>query len=152
MREIKREIKRWKLNALIERFGNANIKDNLARICLESSSKIPKFLLPTINENLAKGGSTEYAALVIAAWCYYSDKHASKDGVALEVVDEMKSELHAAAAGTRKDKLSFLRLEAVFGNLSENQAFTDEYVRMIDSLYENPNIARLMQVLLFGWE
>ena len=138
--------------SLIERFGNANIKDNLARICLESSSKIPKFLLPTINENLAKGGSTEYAALVIAAWCYYSDKHASKDGVALEVVDEMKSELHAAAAGTRKDKLSFLRLEAVFGNLSENQAFTDEYVRMIDSLYENPNIARLMQVLLFGWE
>ncbi|GHC62754.1 mannitol dehydrogenase family protein [Roseibacillus persicicus] len=138
--------------SLIERFGNSNIKDNLARICLESSSKLPKFLIPTINENLAKGGSTEYAALVIAAWCYYSDKHTSKDGVKLEVVDEMKDELHAAAVATRKDKLSFLRVEAVFGDLSENQVFTDDYVRMIDALYENPNIARLMQALLFGWE
>lgn len=138
--------------SLIERFGNTHIKDNLARICLESSSKLPVFLIPTINENLAKGGSTEYGALVIGAWCFYSDKHTSKDGVPLEVVDEMKAELHAAAAGTRKDKLSFLRVRAVFGNLSENQAFTDEYVRTIDALYENPNIARLMQALLFGWE
>lgn len=138
--------------SLIERFGNSNIEDNLARICLESSSKLPVFLIPTINENLTKGGSTEYAALVIAAWCYYSDKHASKDGVPLEVVDEMKIELHAAAKATRTDKLSFLRVEAVFGKLSTNQAFTDDYVCMVDALYENPSIARLMQALLFGWE
>ena len=42
-------------DSLIERFGNPNIKDSLARICLESSAKLPKFLIATINENLAAG-------------------------------------------------------------------------------------------------
>ncbi|MBP1665501.1 MAG: mannitol dehydrogenase family protein, partial [Bacteroidetes bacterium] len=35
-------------DTLIERFGNQNIKDQVSRICLQSSAKIPKFLLPTI--------------------------------------------------------------------------------------------------------
>jgi mannitol 2-dehydrogenase len=35
---------------LIERFGNPNVKDKLARICLESSSKLPSFLIPTITK------------------------------------------------------------------------------------------------------
>gem|GEM_PF-2862848 len=61
-------------DSLLERFGHPNIKDNLARICLGSSSKLPKFLIPTITKNLKRGGSIESATLVIAAWCYYSDK------------------------------------------------------------------------------
>lgn len=139
-------------SSLIERFGNPNIKDNLARICLESSSKLPKFLIPTILDNLEQGGSTEYAALVIAAWCYYSDKGVDRHGNKLEIVDEMKAELHNAAAGTSQDKLSFLKLTPVFGNLAKNQVFTQEYASMVDELYENPDISKLMQALLFGRE
>ncbi|MDF1755183.1 MAG: mannitol dehydrogenase family protein [Verrucomicrobiales bacterium] len=137
-------------DSLIERFGNPNIKDNLARICLESSSKLPKFLIPTINENLERGGSIEYAALVIAAWCYYSDKGVSKDGEQLEIVDDMKDELHKAAAGTTSNKLSFLKLKPVFGNLAQNKTFAEEYSSMIAALYENPDISKLMQAKLFG--
>jgi hypothetical protein len=33
---------------LIERFGNPAIRDTLARLCAETSDRIPKFLLPTI--------------------------------------------------------------------------------------------------------
>jgi mannitol 2-dehydrogenase len=36
-------------DSLIQRFGNPYIKDQLSRICLESSAKIPKFLLPLKN-------------------------------------------------------------------------------------------------------
>ena len=43
-------------DSLIQRFGNPYIKDNLSRICQESSFKIPKFVLPSIRENLEKGG------------------------------------------------------------------------------------------------
>jgi len=139
-------------DSLLERFGNPNIKDNLARICLESSSKLPTFLIPTITENLARGGSTEYATLVIAAWCYYSDKGVDCHGKKLEIVDGMKEELHNAAADTANDKLSFLRVETVFGNLAHEKAFTEVYTRMLDSLYENPDIAKQMQALLFGRE
>ncbi len=139
-------------DSLIARFGNPNIKDNLARICLESSAKMPKFILPTITENLARGGSTEYAALVLAAWCYYSDKGLSKNGKKLDIVDAMKEALHKAAAETPRDKLAFLKLESVFGNLAQEKAFTEKYIPMVEALYENPDIAQQMQALLFGRE
>ncbi|MCH6256514.1 mannitol dehydrogenase family protein [Puniceicoccaceae bacterium K14] len=137
-------------DSLIERFGNPNIKDNLVRICLESSAKLPKFLIPTIKENLEKGGSIGYATLVIAAWCYYSDKATNRLGKKLEIVDDMKEELHLAAAGTSTDALSFLKLKPIFGDLIDNKVFTDEYTRMTTELYETPDVAHQMQTVLFG--
>ena len=68
-------------NSLMERFANPNIKDSISRICSESSAKLPKFLIPTIQENLIDEGSIEFATLVIAAWCYYSDKEMDKNGI-----------------------------------------------------------------------
>ena len=40
---------------LIERFSNAAVRDTVARLCAESSDRIPKWLLPVIRENLAAG-------------------------------------------------------------------------------------------------
>ncbi|MGJ8652976.1 MAG: mannitol dehydrogenase family protein [Opitutaceae bacterium] len=135
-------------DSLIERFGNSNIKDSLARICLESSAKLPKFLIATIRENLQSGGRIELATLVIAAWCYYSDKGVNKDGQPLEIVDEMKAELHEAASGTENDSLSFLKLKPIFGDLLQNERFADTYSRMVGELYENPDVAQQMKALL----
>ncbi|MFB1034397.1 MAG: mannitol dehydrogenase family protein, partial [Sinobacterium sp.] len=58
-------------DTLIERFANPNIKDSLARICSESSAKLPKFLIATIEENLTANRDCSLAALVIATWCLY---------------------------------------------------------------------------------
>ncbi|GAC20099.1 mannitol 2-dehydrogenase [Paraglaciecola arctica BSs20135] len=65
-------------DTLIERFSNPNIKDSMARICSESSAKLPKFLITTIHENLAADRDCSLAALVIATWCLYSDKQIMK--------------------------------------------------------------------------
>ncbi len=135
-------------DSLLERFGNPNIKDNLARICLESSAKIPKFLIPTISENLARGGSVRYAALVIAAWCFYSDKGLTRHGQVLEIVDARKGELHQAAVSTRNDKLAFLKIESIFGDLIRSEEFTGLYSGMIDAIYENPDISLQMRKIL----
>ena len=133
---------------LIERFGNPNIKDNLSRICLESSAKLPVFLVPTISENLAQGGSIQFATLVVAAWCLYSDKGADRHGARLDIADAMKDELHQAANGTSDDTLSFLKLEPIFGGLIHEERFTALYSEMIEALYENPDIALIMHKLL----
>lgn len=81
-------LKKYK-DTLEERFANPNIKDSVARICSESSAKLPKFLIPTIWENLEKSGSIKYGTLVLAAWCYYSDKQVDKNGEPLEIIDAM---------------------------------------------------------------
>jgi mannitol 2-dehydrogenase len=132
-------------DSLIERFGNPNVKDGLARICSESSAKLPKFLIETIQENLAQGGSIDYAALVIAAWCYYSDTHANRFGKPLEVIDEQKEELQKAARKTTEDPLAFLRLEELFGDLAKQERFGNRYVDLVQRLYVNPEISLLMR-------
>lgn len=135
-------------DSLIKRFGNPNIKDNLARICLESSAKLPKFLISTIHENLASGGSIKYSTLVIAAWCLYSDRGTNRHGVKLNIVDEMKDGLHQAAKGTKDNSLSFLKLETIFGGLINNKRFTTLYSEMIDALYKENDITKEMEKIL----
>jgi mannitol 2-dehydrogenase len=133
---------------LIERFGNPNVKDKLSRICLKSSAKLPTFLIPTITENLDRGGRIECAVLVIAAWCLYSDKGVNRHGGKLDIVDEKKEALHEAAKLTGKDKLAFLKLTSVFGNLIQNERFTKLYSEMIDAVYKDPDISLQMQRIL----
>lgn len=139
-------------DTLIERFGNPNIKDALARICLESSSKLPVFLIPTIRENLARGGSIRGAALVIAAWCLYCDRRVDRHGKPLEIVDAMAAKLHNAAAGTREDPLSFLKLRSVFADLAEDASFAGVYAEAVGGLYANPDVSVLMRGILEGRE
>ena len=122
-------------DTLIERFANPNIKDSLSRICSESAAKLPKFLIATINENLAQGRDVSLATLVIAAWCFYSDKGEDEQGNTLEVIDAMQSELHEAAAKTTTDNLAFLSLTSLFGDLNTQSAFTSHYKNNVDALY-----------------
>lgn len=126
---------------LVERFSNPNIKDKVSRICGESSAKLPKFLLPTIQENLVQGGEIKIATLLIASWCYYSDKQVDQNGQSLEIIDTMSATLHKAAAKTAEDPLNFLKVSAVFGDLIENQTFTNSYIQSVRLLYENPIIS-----------
>ena len=39
-----------------ERFANPEVRDQVARVCLDGSSKFPKFLIPTIESQLDEGG------------------------------------------------------------------------------------------------
>lgn len=129
---------------LEERFANPNIKDAVSRICSESSAKLPKFLIPTIRENLETGGSIKYGTFILAAWCYYSDKGIDSNDSPIEIIDERKAELHQYAKRYEQDKLSFLKLGDIFGNLIDNERFIVEYTKMLDAIYQEPNIRKLM--------
>lgn len=123
------------------RFANPNIKDSVSRICSESSAKLPKFLFPTITENLSRGGNIGIATLLIASWCYYSDQQTARTGQSLEIIDAMKQQLHQAARQSSEDVLSFLRIREVFGNLIDNQTFTNVYLASVHRLYKEPDIS-----------
>ena len=135
-------------NSLQERFANPNIKDSVSRICSESSAKLPKFLIPTLQENLSGKGSIKLATLVIAAWCYYSDKGLDKNGQPLEIIDAMGVQLQQAAQKTQTDPLAFIRQESLFGDLIKNKQFTDLYVDLVQKIYADNDIKKLMQSLL----
>jgi mannitol 2-dehydrogenase len=121
-------------SSLVERFGNSYIKDEVSRICLQSSSKIPKFLLPTIREQLAAGGPVEISAFVVAAWCRYSEG-TDESGNRYILMDDMSEVLQERALNSRKDPLAFLKIESIFGSLANSGKFTESYINALHSIY-----------------
>lgn len=54
--------------ALLERFGNPRMKDQLARIAADGSVKIPIRIVPALNAERAAGGEPIGAERAVAAW------------------------------------------------------------------------------------
>ncbi len=119
---------------LLERFANAEVRDTLARICAETSDRIPKFLLPVLREQLTAGGPVALGALVVAAWARYAEG-VDEQGRPIEVVDFLRERLTAAAARQRAEPTAFLQVREVFGDLVEDTRFVDAYTRALASLH-----------------
>jgi mannitol 2-dehydrogenase len=120
---------------LVERFANPGVRDTLARLCAESSDRIPKWLVPVINRNLETGGDIDRSALVVAAWARYAEG-VDEQGEPIEVVDRIKDRVMAAAARQKDDPLAFLRDRDLFGTLVDDARFTSVFTDALESLHE----------------
>lgn len=121
---------------LIARFGNSAVKDTVARLCAESSDRIPKWLLPVVRENLETGNApVTLSAAIVASWARYAEG-IDEQGDPIKIVDRMAQRLNETAQKNREDILAFLRDREVFGDLVDNETFTKEYVRILRSLHE----------------
>ena len=133
--------------SLVRRFANPYLKDRLSRICGDSSAKIPRFLLPTITEQLEMGGPVMIGTLIIAAWCRYSEL-AGTPGYTFEINDGMRDTLRQRATDSASgDPLAFIRIDAIFGDLAHSGRFTETYIPMINSLRDNGIEYAIRQVL-----
>ena len=119
---------------LIERFSNAQVKDTVARLCAESSDRIPKWLLPVIRHNLETGGEILRSTAVVASWARYAEG-VDEQGRPIEVVDQLRDVLMAAARRQRDDPLAFIRNRDVFGGLIDNERFVSTYRSVLSSLH-----------------
>lgn len=120
---------------LIERFANPEIKDTLARLCAESSDRIPKWLVPVIREQLASGSEIHRSAAVVASWARYAEG-VDEQGEPIAVVDRHKHELVALAAENRTRPTAFIDNRELFGDLIENDRFREAYLTVLQSLHE----------------
>jgi len=120
---------------LVERFANPEIKDTLARLCAESSDRIPKWLVPVIKHQLAHDGEIDRAALVVAAWARYAEG-IDEDGEPIEVVDRRKEQLMERAARQHTEPLAFLEDRDLFDDLVDQPRFTEGYLEALELLHE----------------
>ncbi|MEY4559200.1 MAG: hypothetical protein RLZ82_215 [Actinomycetota bacterium] len=121
---------------LIERFSNPEVKDTLARLCAESSDRIPKWLVPVIHERLAQGGAVTLSAAIVASWARYAEA-IDEEGEPINVVDPLKEELIPIAKSQRLRPLAFIENRQLFGNLVDDENFTRPYLDALNSLFEN---------------
>lgn len=64
---------------IVERFGNSHIADSIERIAMDSVSKFPQFILPTVRFNLERNHMPKYAIELIAHWyCFLERFHNGK--------------------------------------------------------------------------
>jgi mannitol 2-dehydrogenase len=120
---------------LIERFGNPAIRDTLARLCVDSSERMPKFVLPVLNYELGEGGPIERATAIVASWARWAEA-VDERGQPIEISDPLASELTAAARQQRDRPLAFIENREVFGGLVDNERFVAEYRRTLTTLID----------------
>jgi mannitol 2-dehydrogenase len=120
---------------LIERFSNPQIRDTIARLCAESSDRIPKWLLPVVREQLKAGGDIRRSAAVVASWARYAEG-VDEAGQPIEVVDRMRDTLMELARRQRSDPDAFISNREVFGDLIDKRPFASAYRSALASLHE----------------
>jgi mannitol 2-dehydrogenase len=119
---------------LIERFSNPGVRDTVARLCAESSDRIPKWLVPVIREQLHSGGEVMLSAAIVASWARYAEG-VDEQGQPIEVVDRLADRVMAAAALYRSDPHAFLRDEELFGDLVQKERFVAAYDHVMGLLH-----------------
>jgi mannitol 2-dehydrogenase len=120
---------------LVERFSNPQVRDTVARLCAESSDRIPKWLLPVVRHQLATGGELRRSAAVVASWARYAEG-VDEQGEPIEVVDRLKDTLVPVARRQREDPDAFLAQRELFGDLVEQPRFVERYRWALGSLHE----------------
>lgn len=126
---------------LMKRFSNSQIQDQLPRVCLNASGKIPQFIMPSIAEAIMESQKhqCEYPfrrlCFVAASWFLYIkgvDDHGNK----FKVIDPMLDELLAAAEdGDGPDGL--LKIKSLFGDdLRGYDRFTNEMRQAMKDISE----------------
>jgi len=120
--------------SLVERFSNPEVRDTMARLCQESSDRIPKWLVPVIKDNLAHGRPVRLSAAIVASWARYAEG-VTEQGEAIQVVDRMADSLVATAKSQLDDPTAFIRDRELFGDLADHPRFVEAYVEALDSLH-----------------
>ena len=121
---------------LIERFANPEVKDTLARLCAETSDRIPKFLIPVAHAQLKTDGELRRTAAVVASWARYAEG-VDEQGETIDVVDPLKDELMERASRQREEPTAFLDNRELFGGLVDQPRFRDAYLAALKSLHDN---------------
>jgi mannitol 2-dehydrogenase len=118
-----------------ERFANPEVRDQVARVCLDGTSKFPKFLVPTIESQLDKGGQVRLSALALAGWCQYL---LGKDDQGRDITlspDPRLDEAIAFARASLAEPAAFLEFADVFGRrLPADPVFRGDFVEALVSI------------------
>jgi mannitol 2-dehydrogenase len=129
---------------VIERFSNPQVRDTIARLCAQSSDRIPKWLLPVVRQQLAAGGEIRLSAAVVASWARYAEG-VDEQGEPIEVVDRLRDTLTELARCADPD--AFIANRDVFGNLADEPRFAGAYRSALASLRQRGARATLKSLV-----
>jgi mannitol 2-dehydrogenase len=111
--------------SLLERFQNPKIRDTLPRLAFAGSDRMPKFVLPSISEALARGAPHRCLTLATAGWLRYL-RGVDEQGQEITLQDDRADELRRLARAGVSDPRPLLSVERVFGDLGRHETWVAE--------------------------
>ncbi|TML68670.1 MAG: mannitol dehydrogenase family protein [Actinobacteria bacterium] len=109
---------------VLERFENRGVRDQIARLCIDGTSKFPSFLIPTVERQIEVGGPVECAALALAGWARYL----ATVPAAERAPDPHGGRAAELASRSLADPAAFLDLDQVFTEpLRRSERFRDAF-------------------------
>ena len=134
---------------LIDRFANPSIKDQLSRIAVDGSARIPKFILPSIAEQLDRGGPIRILSFIVASWFRYL-AGTDDGGRELTIVDPLANPLGELSRRGKADPRLLLAVRELFGQqLAGAPVFREEVSRALRGFYEKGARATLAEYVEF---
>ncbi len=132
-----------------ERFSNPEVADTEQRLCLDGSNRQPKFIVPSLRDALAAGGSIEGLALESALWCRYC--HGTTDsGSVTPPNDPNWARLTALSAAARDKPELWLAMTEVYGETGRDPRLREAFSRHLTSLWRDGTAATLTAYLSRG--
>jgi mannitol 2-dehydrogenase len=129
---------------VLDRFANTGVRDQIARLCIDGTSKFPVFLVPTIERQLELDGPVDCAALALAGWARYL----ATVPTAERAYDPHADRAAELAVRSLDDPRAFLDFDAVFTpRLRESERFADAFVHASRELADRGAVGA-MQALL----
>jgi mannitol-1-phosphate/altronate dehydrogenase len=126
---------------LIERFGNAAIKDTVDRVNADAPVNL---LIDPIRDRLAAGASVDLLALALAAWMRRATG-VDETGKPISVVHPLANLLRERANVGGPDPSALLGIRNVFGDLADHSAFVATLGIWLTSLHVDGATATLSQ-------
>jgi mannitol 2-dehydrogenase len=129
---------------IVERFSNPEIADTERRLCLDGSNRQPKFIVPSVRDALAAGGSINGLALVSALWCRYC-AGTEDDGTVIPPNDPNWDKLQPLALAAKDNPKAWLEgLVTVYGDVATDLRFVEAFSRWLPRLWKDGTAATLM--------
>lgn len=133
------------IKQLMHRFSNPTIMDQITRLTLNGSGKLPQFIMPSIAEQIwdSREHNFRRLTLAVASWFRYL-YGVDEQGKPYPIDDPMAEELKALAKEGYTDPSKLLGIKHLFGDdLRGDKLFVEELGRALKSLHEEGAMATL---------
>ncbi|MEB8432771.1 mannitol dehydrogenase family protein [Cocleimonas sp. KMM 6892] len=119
-------------DTVLERFSNPNILDTNQRVVMDAYSKIPSFILPTIQDAIKAGRSIDSVAMLPALFLAFLVRE-QKGEIKFEYEDAMMSAENAQKIVSSDDIVhAFSNDKILFGDLAGNQTLRETLRKAYD--------------------
>ena len=131
---------------ILDRFSNPEVEDTERRLCLDGSNRQPKFIIPSIRDNLARGVVPKGLILSSAMWCRYC-YGTDEMGTEIAPNDPNWDQLTAAAQRAKSDPVQWLLQREIYGELADDANFVAAFAVALNAVWAE-GTAKAMQSYL----